>query len=530
MGNGIILSPAAALKSRLKAERLNLALMLMGFAPLLFLFFSSLWNRPAYQFFPLAFVGFGLLAHRALTEFPIPFTYETPRVLFIIVGLLCSAACFLWSPWLAYFSFVLALAAVLWRVGGKKFLLALVPGLLLLLTVLPPPFSGDQKLTLWLRSLAMDVCAALLDCFQIVFARDGNTLLLPKKTLLVEEACSGINSFILCNVLCLFWFLWQRRPWLWLLLAMPVTSLFVVLGNIVRITAGALAFSWFQIDLLSGWKHETFGLILLLGYCGLILSLEQLLLFLNRSHAFKAAPARPASLSSLSPLDLASPGGQPISWLFRFAGVYLLVISLSCLAVQLHRMGKQQLVHHLSEFKVSREFHLSLPKNMDGWERINQDNGDLGLVETLGVHSTRWRFQNGGLTAGVAVDYPLDGFHNVAVCYSGNGWKTISEVKVLQSETREDLHAIRLKLQQDLRHGLVFHCVVNERGAWLERYGEFDSRFAVSQPTGFRIQLVINTYAELSPQDEHAALAFFLQARKLLVPQIVAEVQKNAGK
>jgi len=100
---------------------------------------------------------------------------------------------------------------------------------------------------------AVNTSSALLDWLRVTHVLEGNTLLLPGKTLLVEEACSGINSFILCNAFCLFWILWQRRTLGWLWLAMPATSLFVVLGNVIRITAGTAAYYYWQVNLLSGW-------------------------------------------------------------------------------------------------------------------------------------------------------------------------------------------------------------------------------------------------------------------------------------
>jgi len=56
---------------------------------------------------------------------------------------------------------------------------------------------------------------------------------------------------------------------------------FVLLGNVSRITLGAWLKFQYHLDILSGWRHETVGLILFASYLGLILSLDQLLVFLT---------------------------------------------------------------------------------------------------------------------------------------------------------------------------------------------------------------------------------------------------------
>ena len=384
---------AGGLLERIKASRVNLILMALGFAPLLGLFCVMSWGCPAYQFFPLAFAGAAALAWRALrAPFPQttgPLDYETTRpqdhetaklpnsqtpklpnseisspspslvapkshgdgpvvlsrrsqteadlsssfplsrfsafrfwlrssIFYprpspgpVVRSLLCSAllafllANYLWSPWLGYVAFLLGLVAILWSLGGKALVKSFVPAILILLTILPPPLNGDVTLTLWLRNVAVHTSSALLDWLQVTHAQDGNTLLLPNKTLLVEEACSGINSFILCNSLCLFWGLWQRRSPLWFVFALSATSLFVVLGNIIRITAGASAYYFRHWDLLSGRPHEIFGLILLIGYCVLILSFDQWLLFLTTS-------TRTPSASPNVGVPVGVPAGVPV--------------------------------------------------------------------------------------------------------------------------------------------------------------------------------------------------------------------------
>ncbi|MEI6073060.1 MAG: archaeosortase/exosortase family protein [Verrucomicrobiae bacterium] len=95
--------------------------------------------------------------------------------------------------------------------------------------------------------------------------------------LLVEEACSGINSILFITAVAIFYLLWRRRSFWCYLICLPAAIGFVLMGNVVRITLC----TWLQFhngrDLLSGWKRETLGLILAAIYIALVMSLEHLL-------------------------------------------------------------------------------------------------------------------------------------------------------------------------------------------------------------------------------------------------------------
>ena len=596
------------LLARIKASRVSLGLAALGFAPLLGLFFIASWDRPAYQFFPLALAGAAALAWRALSlaqpkaddrrsmidggrsklggtegsqssailhppssilaSAPgAPSSILSPLPLLFAASFLAANA--LWSPWLGFVAFLLGLATLLWSLGGKPLLKACVPAFLILLTILPPPLNGDVTLTVWLRTVAVHTSSVLLDWMQVTHAQDGNTLLLPGKTLLVEEACSGINSFILCNALCLFWGLWQRRsPW-WFVFALPATSLFVVQGNIIRITAGAAAYYFRHWDLLSGRPHEILGLVLLIGYCLLIWSFDQCLLFLTSSRHSKpsglaapkpsvgGAPLAPvaasresAALSPPEPTNQKIEGGRskiegtevapPSSIIHPPSSILspstlalaLAVVGISVFAAHLFLGGHHGLVK-LPSLSSVRELSLSLPDSLAGWQRTSSNSGDPSWAQTWGFRSANWQFQRNGLTATVAADYPLDGFHDVKNCYIGNGWQVLAEKEAILPPGGEDLHAIRLELQRSLQYAVVLHSVINREGQWLSAPLTVTSRFQADlgpPQKGYRVQIISVGYAPISPAAEADCQALFLQARQLLVQQLVDQLQTTASK
>ena len=187
----------------------------------------------------------------------------------------------------------------------------------------------------------------------------------------------------------------------------------------------------------------------------------------------------------------------------------------------------------LPSLRFTRELKLSLPSSLAGWQRVNSTSGDLALAQTLGVHSIIWHFQRAGTEAEVAVDYPLDGFHNVKVCYVNNGWRVRAEDELTLPQSHEDLHANKLTMDQSIRCADVFYSVVDEHGDWLSTPQALASRLAnttAGPPTGYRVQLITGGYAPVSAADEAAAKELFFQARQTLVQQLVAQLQKTAAK
>ncbi len=533
MSISITQSPAESLAIRLKANWLVMLVAVLAFLPLLWNFFIISWKRPAYQFFPMAIFAAGALAWRAVEQLrgsPAPGNLRVTRCLAMVTLLMCMLANYLWSPWLGFVTFLLGLTMVTWGVGGKPLLQAFLPVVLMLVIILPPPWALDEKLTLYLRGLATDLSSSLLDWLRVTHVQDGNTLQLPGRTLFMEEACSGINSFVLCNAFCLFWLLWQRRSLTWLLLAMPATSLFVVLGNIVRITTCAAADYFWHIDLLNGWRHETFGLVLLLIYCGLILSMDQWLVFLFQPRRQAASPGSknpPAPVTFPVP----TPKNAPVFG-YRFVSPALAMVGLGVFAFHELRQGPATLAS-ISIFKSPVELKLSLPATLAGWQRVNSNYGDQSLLQTWGFHSTSWHFIHEGIEAVVAVDYPLDGFHDVRGCYVLNGWSVLQEAQVFRRQGAEDLHMTKLSLAMGFRHAMVLHSVMDEHGNWLSKESQPAFPNALP-PTGYRIQMITGGnglgYAPSSVEFESDAQALFLAARQSLVAQMVEQFQHAAIK
>src|SRR5262249_44356762 len=96
----------------------------------------------------------------------------------------------------------------------------------------------------------------------------------PERRLFVEEACSGIYSLFVGLTATLFYVLWVRRGWLMSLLLFGAAIAWVMVCNVVRIVTTAVLWYRWGLDINSGWKHEVFGLLIVVLPVGLIFSTD----------------------------------------------------------------------------------------------------------------------------------------------------------------------------------------------------------------------------------------------------------------
>lgn len=93
-------------------------------------------------------------------------------------------------------SLPLALAGVVLSMAGPAHLRASAAPLLLLALSIPLPMVLVTWATLPLQLMASQVAAGVLEAVQIPVVRQGNLLTLPRVTLEVADACSGLRSLV----------------------------------------------------------------------------------------------------------------------------------------------------------------------------------------------------------------------------------------------------------------------------------------------------------------------------------------------
>jgi len=404
-------------------------LFVFGYAPLLSLFFLNLWSRPHYQFFPLALFGAFLLGWIRLqgVERPLRGGHRMLSLLFLSASfVLLALATLFWSPWFGGLATLVGLAGGIWMTGGSRLFRALVPALVLVSSIIPPPLALDTRFAEHLRTLAINWSSHLLDLLAVTHSRSGNVIELPGQKLLVEEACSGINSVLVTMACCLFYMLWRRRSILRTVLCVVSSVSFVLLGNLFRISFGAWLKFRYNIEILSGWKHQLCGIILFSAYLVLIFSLDKWLDFLTSPVRVKKS--KPISGSQPAPPPAATAGHSPLitpKWTTAAACLFaLLGLAGLGLGWSYHQRNKSAPAIAKSTLKDAPNF--TMPDRLGDWVRLNSQSPQLQKVETLGVFSQIWHYQNKDIVAALALDYPFAGYHDVTLCYTLRGWRALS--------------------------------------------------------------------------------------------------------
>jgi len=208
----------------------------IGLLPLVADLGQRLWGNEPYRFFPLAWVcGMGVWASRYARTPASGKDHVMGVGVFTIVALLLGGFSLLrWSPWSGGLAVLAMMGAASWARNGRGALRLLFPPLALIAISFPLPLGTDQALMLELKKVAVSVSSSLLDLLGIVHMRSGTVIELPTSQLLVEDACSGIQSFMAVVAFATLMFVLERRPWWhWVLLSI-FAAVVVIAANVVQ--------------------------------------------------------------------------------------------------------------------------------------------------------------------------------------------------------------------------------------------------------------------------------------------------------
>jgi len=413
----------------------------------------------------------------------------------------------------------------------------MVPAMLLLLVIIPPPLSADTGLVQHLRVLAVTWSSRLLDLLAVTHSLSGNIIELPGQNLLVDEACSGINSALVMLACSLFCGLWRRRSAVQIGVCLAGSLAFVLLGNMIRITFGAWLKFRYNFDLLSGWPHELVGLALFLSYLVLILSLDQLLAFFasparRRRSRVDVALAAPPLEARRSRAPLSPVWGQAAGCAFAFLGCAELGVG------WLHYQHAQALpMRAKSTLREGATF--ALPERIGDWQRLNKETPVLQRIETMGVFSQVWHYRRGETLASVAIDYPFQGCHDVTVCYTLRGWDVRERNVSTGQLTNASPPFVEVRMSNRLGlYGALWYSSVDEHGRWLlgpdPNPGLKESLLARlrQSPTGntvtYQVQTLVTGFNPLGAPECAQARQLFQEACGLLWRQIFTQMQPKA--
>jgi exosortase len=135
--------------------------------------------------------------------------------------------------------------------------------LLYLAFVIPPPNSLLAEVTAPLKEFVSWAATSGLAAFGLPVAREGVTIFVAQYQLLVEDACSGMNSIVGLTAVSLLYIYLVRGPNI--LYAIVLTVLVIpiaIVANILRIMVLILLTYYAGNDVAQGYLHFTAGIFL----------------------------------------------------------------------------------------------------------------------------------------------------------------------------------------------------------------------------------------------------------------------------
>ena len=445
--------------------------------PLVWIDFTTTWPRAHYQFFPFAFVAFGyLLWARQHSYNPRP-----KRILTLIVLdlLMLLAAALIKSPWLASVAlWHLLLAVAVSRkdkdTGSSLAYLALLPLLAVRL-----PANTDFLVIQHLQDFTSRVASKVLNFVGCLHLRNGNVITLPSKTLMVEEACSGIQSLFTLIFLAVLICCYNRRRAFHAILVIASGVFFAGVMNVCRVISIALAEDWWQMDLTAGWSHDLLGYAVLGLAAGLLYNFDFFLLgFTERvPYGDLSAPGTEyrnpvvaffnwlvATRTRHTPRGLESVQFPPARWWQRATtiSIFASVVALGAQA--------STLLSGASSAKPSNFVDAGTILNKASVASVvaefNQTDYEIETRDTTsdnGVCSNVWSFQNQDMLARVACDHPFCGWHDLRKCYSGVGWR-VTETRIDKTESAWPAMQVKLTMARDGSHAILFFSLFGANG------------------------------------------------------------------
>lgn len=143
---------------------------------------------------------------------------------------------------------------------------------------IPLPGWLLDRVTAPLKEMISAVVTNGLQAFGVPIAREGVTIFVAQYQLLVEDACSGLNSLIGLSAVSLFYIhLMHQASWRYSLLLAAFVVPIAVLANMIRVATLVLLTYWFGDDVGQGFMHEGTGVFLFGTSLLLIFALDNLL-------------------------------------------------------------------------------------------------------------------------------------------------------------------------------------------------------------------------------------------------------------
>lgn len=175
----------------------------------------------------------------------------------------------------------MALACLYSYVGHRALLKMWFP-LFYMAFIVPPPGWLIDGVTAPLKEFVSFAATNLLQLFGLPIVREGVTLFVAQYQLLVEDACSGMNSLTGLIAISLFYiYLLRDASWRYSLFLICLVIPIAVVANIIRIIILVLLTVFAGDGVAQGFLHVSAGLFLFAVALALVFSIDHMISLLR---------------------------------------------------------------------------------------------------------------------------------------------------------------------------------------------------------------------------------------------------------
>ena len=394
-----------------------------------------MWQTGHYQFFPLLLgVSLWLIYERIKSHDGSNSSGRQGAVLFALGmnSVLLSAAILLASSTVWIVSLVSLILVFIYHFQGGLGLARSFPAWVLLVFLIPLPGNLDvaliTKMQLW-SSLA---ASWILDAIGQLHFREGAVLVTEQKQFFAEEACSGVRSLFSSLAAIGVYNVLQGHAYWRSLFNLLQTIFWVVVGNAIRIALVIyVADNWTEA-VTTGSTHEMLGLGVFFLIIGLSLSTDRALGAFVGQHAAKKRTTVKRKRDSATDVgqivhdNSANSIGSGFS--FTACGLIVLFVLIGAVSVRLTNISQLKIKPFRgSDYSLAKYHESDLPGQYGEWKLEQFEHDVRGKKNIFGNESYWWRYGNGSQAITVSVDGSYPEFHNLNLCYTNTGWKTVFE-------------------------------------------------------------------------------------------------------
>jgi exosortase len=526
--------------------------------PLLLPYFSSLWMRPHYQFFPIALLmvaAFAWIRWPRKEADPV-FASQFSAILFwIAIGFGLLGTVFA-EGWFSAVSMSLLLTSLFARTRDGEFPnRSLIAVALPLFVIISLPNNLDFRLITWLQLVSSQLSSAYLDLLGFRHYAPGTTLNFPDQSYEVERACSGVQSFFTLVFCATFIIVSFRRGVIRGIVLILSATFWAILMNSVRIMIIPIAQSLFQLDLKEGLPHELLGYGVMLFACAMLLSTDQLIEYLFGRRDIDSLGTTRSRFSFLRfGKDNDEVVRQPVTPLFRkslLAGAVLMLVfgafqlsdvvrSLRHPEYRVRFFDSNQIIDVAADCLPTTIESTADGKNYE-WRSIRHEREDRTRGSDLGQRSDLWTFvSRTGMAAQISLDQPFPGWHELTTCYKNVGWQIASmrrkfsePITMENGETAEWTYVeVGLENTDSLQHGWLMFCFCDRNGEPVEAPIEWDGlrsfieraknrlsyriRSNLFRGQSYQMQVFVPSLKPLNEEQKEEVRNQFFEIRKML--------------